>query len=228
MPRWQCRDSWVKEWLREQDWSPQSPDLNLAEILWNVLEKTLHRALTFTGAVQGLGGAVDIICAKSMPQGITVGVLLVSSQPQMNCRMANLCHEEFSGLRPTFMSCYKLQPDKLYTRLKWIRTLSSLSPQFSGIKWCGAADSGTWMSCCPKWRSLSILCFLFTGGGRVDWDIHRWICSGEESTECESEIVDLLVNPRFYPHPEPWAVGRDQKEGECRYKWKKWACWALH
>lgn len=61
---------------------------------------------------------MDIICAKSMPQGITVGVLLVSSQPQMNCRMANVCHEEFSGLRPTFMSCYKLQPDKLYTRLK--------------------------------------------------------------------------------------------------------------
>lgn len=129
----------------EQDWPPQSPDLNPAEILWDVLEKTLHRALTFTWAVQGLDGAVDIICAKSMPQGITVGVLLVSSQPQMNCRMANLCHEEFSGLKPTFMSCYKLQPDKLYTCLKWIRTLSSLSPQFSGIKrvwrrWLGDMD----------------------------------------------------------------------------------------
>lgn len=65
---------------------------------------------------------------------------------------------------------------------------------------------------CPPWvggetlpqvEEFKYLGVLFTGGGRIECEINRWIASaryGEEGAELQGEALCLLVSLCSYPH----------------------------
>lgn len=86
----------------------------------------------------------------------------------------------------------------------------------SGIPWDYGPHPGSGMSCCTKWRTLSIVGLVHkwgesrVGDWQTDWlsicsDVHTvTVCCGKERYKCESKAVDLPVDPCSYNHPWMW------------------------